>query len=184
MKKVIIKSIIITFLLILVTLCTLFALFSVINPSSIAKASFTFNNKALCVKYSELAYEKDPTIDNLAELIENCIWAEKDEKITKYGEIFLNDSEFEEYSKKRDSLYPSWIASNVAISFYHLDKIPFAINYAINFTTDFSNTALSPIKYLVVEVKNNNDDNTLNLIIERLNSLDDDNAKELAKIIK
>ncbi len=167
MKKLIIKTSVITLTLILIVGFALYGLLGFMYPSSIASLAFRVNNKSVCLKYSEKQYEKTNDVEDLSILIERAIWAENNELIVKYSAIFLNSSNFEEFVKDKDG-YENFIVCYYVESLYLLDQKEKSIEIAFSYFNGKSE--LNPVRVLVLASKNDLD--TLNKILKKLNSIE------------
>jgi len=183
MKKGIIKSVIISLSIVLVSLFLTYLLIALFSPMSLGNAYFNMGEKKLSVKYTEIAYEKDPSFSNLTTLVDRCISLEDDELIIKYGEILLNDDRYSTKLFTKSNVYLITTATNISFSLYNLNKKEKAIDYAFTYTSSFKLDDKSPIKYLISYCKINNDTETLNNIITKLNNLGNEDAKNLALAI-
>ena len=119
MKKVILKSVIIT-------LCILVAFFTASTviltsffPKMVSDMAFKVNAKNTCVTYQEKTYLKDDSFENLATLTERCIWANDDTKIIIYAEKLLNDENFDPDLSTRDEGYAYYVTSALVIALYN-----------------------------------------------------------------
>ena len=167
MKKLIIKTSVITLTLILIVGFALYGLLGLIYPSSIASVAFRVNNKSVCLKYSEKQYEKTGKVEDLAILVERAIWAEDDETIVKYSALFLNSSDFLDYAKDKNG-YENYIVCYYVQSLYLLNQTEKSIEIAFSYYNGKSE--LNPIRVLVLASKN--DSTTLNKILKKLNAIE------------
>ena len=167
MKKLIIKTSIITLALILIFGIGLYGLLGYLYPSSIASIAFRVNNKSVCLKYSEKQYEKTNDISDLAILIERAIWAKDNQLIVKYSALFLNSSDFENYKKDKNG-YENFIVCYYTEALYLTNKKEKAIEIAFSYYNGKSE--LNPVRVLVLSSKN--DDAMLNKILKKLNSIE------------
>ena len=165
MKKLIIKSSIITAVLILVVTTAFLFVLSLLKPNVIANMAFNLNNERTCVKYSEKQYLKTKDINDLALLTERCIWAGDDKSVVKYSTILLSHNDFESLNK--GSNYENYIASSCTESLYKignkLKSVEIAFSYYDGITT--------PNAVRVLIYNSQNDKDTLNLILQKLNGL-------------
>ena len=167
MKKLIIKTSVITLTLILIVGFALYGLLGLIYPSSIASIAFRVNNKSICLKYTEKQYQKTNEIEDLAILVERCIWAKEYELITKYSSQFLNSKDFESFIASKSG-YENFIACNLVQALYLTNEKEKSIELAFSYYNGESE--LNPIRVLVLASKN--EIQTLNKILKKLNAIE------------
>ena len=115
MKKVIVKSVTITLILVLLLSTIISVVLCLFFPKTISNLSFKVGNYDLAVTYSEKSYEKDPSVENLVLLI--CVFSfsscDKDVDLTVYvsqvrHNIYIgenDDYKIVVYEEKRENPY-------------------------------------------------------------------------------
>ncbi|MBO5925968.1 MAG: hypothetical protein J6Q38_00195 [Clostridia bacterium] len=166
MKKLIIKTSVITIILIVVFGFIFVALSGVLYPKAVADMAFRLNNKSICVKYSEKQYLKSGEIEDLKLLTERAIWAENNQLTIKYASILLNSDDFSKLENSND--LETYIASGYAEALYLTGNKSKSIEVALSYYTGES--GLSPLRVLIYTAKNDND--TLNQLLKKLNAFE------------
>ncbi len=167
MKKLIIKTSIITLVIILTVGFALYGFLSLLYPSSIASMAFRFNDKETCITYSEKQYEKSKDIADLALLTERTVWAKDYELTVKYSSILLSHSEFYNYSKSNPG-YENYIARCYVEALYLTQNKNKAIDVAFSYYTGESGQ--NTVRIAILTAKDDND--TLNAILIRLKAFE------------
>ncbi len=165
MKKLILKSSIITLSLVLILGALFFVIVSASKPYIIANVAFNLNNKELSVKYSEKQFIKTQDISDLSLLTERCIWANDYNKVVKYSSILLSHKDFDSYS----SDYENYIASSYTEALYLTKNKLKSVEVAFSYYDGIK--APNTIRVLIYNAKNDKD--TLNLILTKLNGIND-----------
>ncbi|MBO5888765.1 MAG: hypothetical protein J6Q58_01335 [Clostridia bacterium] len=167
MKKLIIKTSIITLAIILTVGFALYGLLGLLYPSAIASMAFRLNDKETCISYSEKQYEKTNSVSDLAILTERTVWANEYDLTVKYSSILLSHNDFEDYIKSKPS-YDNYIACCLVEALYLTSNINKAIDVAFSFYTGKSGQ--NTIRILTVTAKEDSD--TLKLILKRLKAIE------------
>lgn len=166
MKKLIIKSSIITVVLILVVASAFLGLLSITKPSVISNMAFNLNNEKACVKYSEKQFLKTQSVKDLALLTERCIWAKEDSKVVKYASLLLFNSEYESLNK--NSEYENYIVCSYTESLYKTGNKQKSVEVAFSYYDGI--TTPNAVRVLIYNSKEDKD--TLNLILQKLNDIE------------
>lgn len=171
-KENIVKTIIISLLIVIVFFVSTFFIVGAVSPKIISNLAFRVNAKNLSLNYAEKAYLKDETVESLGTLIERSIYAENDEKIVKYSPVFLSSSEFDEYKKNKSGNYELYIVNEYVSSLYNLKSIEKAVNTALSYT-DFNSygETTSPIRILISTANKQKDKETLTTIRTNLDEV-------------
>lgn len=167
MKKLIIKTIVITLIIILVASFSLFGLISLTSPSIIANATFKLNLKDACINYSVKQYEKTESYEDLSLLVERTAWASDYELTSSYAPILLGDPKFEEHLKL-DPTYKTYIAGLYVESLYKTGKKEKFIEVAFSYYTGKSEPNTVRIAILTAKT----DKETLNAILKKLKAFE------------
>ncbi len=182
MKKVIVKSVVITLCLLLVTIAISVAVITAYFPMTIADVAFRVNAKQSCVTYTEKAYEKNRDIDTLAILTERCIWANDNEKTVIYAEKFIVNENFDSYASSKDEGYAYYIASEYVIALYQLGYKERSVESAFQLSNGFK--AVGPLHRLIAISAEANDIEILTAIKTKLTPYStDEYAKYLINVI-
>ncbi len=136
MKKIIIKSAVISFILILVFIIAFSLVICTFFPKIASDLSKNVGNYQLSATFSEKAYQKDSSTENLVDLVEKSIIAKNDNLVTKYSNTLLVDENFRNnILPNKDSGYLSYISSSYVSSLYNLKEYNLALSTAFTHTT-------------------------------------------------
>lgn len=166
MKKVIVKSVVITLCLLLVSVAISIAVITAYFPMTIANVAFKVDAKQSCVTYTEKAYENNQSIDTLAILTERCIWANDDEKTVIYAEKFIAHEKFDNYALSKDAGYAYYIASEYVIALYELGYKEKSVETAFQLSNGFK--TVGPLHRLIAISAKANDIEVLTAIKTKL----------------
>lgn len=167
MKKLIIKTSIITLVIILTVGFALYGVLRLLYPSAIASMAFRLNYKETCITYSEKQYEKSKDIADLALLTERTVWASEYELTVKYSSILLSHSEFYNYAKSKPN-YENYIACSLVEALYLVGNKDKSIDVAFSYYTGESGQ--NTVRIAIFTAKNDNA--TLNAILKRLKAFE------------
>lgn len=181
MKRVIVKSVVITLCLMLISIAVGVAVITAHFPEVVANLAFRVQSKETCVSYSEKAYEKKGDIESLALLTERCIWAENDEKIVIYAEKLISHAGFSEYSEGKDSGYAYYIASEYSIALYDIGETDKSIESAFQNSKGFK--TVGPVHRMIAYVLSKNDETSARKIASKLETYNDEYAAYLITVI-
>ncbi len=184
MKRLAIKTTVIALSIIIALTFLVGVIVFTAFPLTVANTSFKLGYKDLAVKYTEKHYLKTLEFNDLALLIERGILADNDEIVTQYAPQFLNSEEFEDYSKTQSGDYTNYIAGGYVISLYDKGEIDKAISVAFQYV-DANFTIPNTVTVLVYTASNKNDDATLQKILTKLESLqENENINTVINAIK
>lgn len=182
MKKVIVKSVIITIFILIALFFAGGLVLTSFFPKTVSDMAFRVGEKQISVNYQEKAYLKSGKFSDLATLTERCVWAGDDEKVIIYAEKFIYSNEYAEFLKGKDEGYAYYIASAFTISLYSEGYNLKAVNTAFSESNGFSD--VGPVHRLIAVASENGDKNTLNLIkTELLKYGGDEYANYLVSVI-
>ncbi len=124
MKKLIIKTSIITVLSVLVAAILLVTTLCIFAPKTVSDYFYSVGNGNLSVSYMEKAYNKNKSADNLEELIFKANENEDYSRVVKYSEIFINREDFTSYANNKPSVagqmtYEEYVYGNYVIALYN-----------------------------------------------------------------
>jgi len=138
MDKLILKTILITWLAILLACIVTFTCLSLFFPMTLSNMFFNMGANNLSVTFAERAYEKDKNINNLSILIDRSIFSDDYTVLDKYGAIFVGHNDFAEFCEKQDAgkpqgaefSYRGYIYGSVSIAKYEKQGIVEALSFA------------------------------------------------------
>ena len=155
MKKVIIKSTIITAIIIATLSLSFTFLVTAYFPKYVADVSFKLGNKKTCVTYSEKQYNKTLAQDDLATLVERSIWAENDAITIKYSAIFINSENFITYCNLQDANYLYYVVGSYVKALYKNGEKEKSVATAFSNTSTYTET--NPIRLVAsLAIEENN----------------------------
>ena len=169
MKKLIIKTCILTLIIILAVGFLLFGVVSVTSPSIMASTTFKLNLKTACVNYSVKQYEKTGSINDLALLVERADWANDYSSTAKYAPLLLSDTSFYNFvENEKDGGYEKYVACLYVESLYKTENIEKFIEVAFAYYTGESGS--NTVRIAIVTAKD--DSETLNAILKKLKAIE------------
>ena len=169
MKKLIIKTCIITLIIILAVGFSFFWLVSIASPKIIADTAFKLNAKTTCINYSEKQYKKSESVDDLAILVERTAWANEYELTTKYAPILLSDANFSDYVlENKDDSYEKYIASLFVESLYKTGNKDKSIEVAFSYYSGESGS--NTVRIIILTAKS--DTETLTAVLKKLKAIE------------
>lgn len=169
MKKLIIKTCILTLIIILAVGFSVFGLISITSPKIIANSAFRLNAKTTCINYSVKQYEKTESVADLAVLVERTAWANDYELTAKYAPILLSNGDFSDYVlENKDAGYEKYIASLFVESLYKTGNKNKSIEVAFSYYSGESGS--NTVRIIILTAKN--DTETLNAILKKLKAIE------------
>ncbi len=181
MKKVIIKSITITLILILLFTTIFSVVLCVFYPKTVSDLSYRVGNYEIAVTYSEKDYLKNKTCDNLVDLVEKAIVAKKYDVVSTYASILLVDEQFRDVILPTKQVgYFDYVASSLVKALYKTNEFTKSVKCAINYT-DFNVDGINATTTLISLCIENNDKTVLALLLDELNLLENTAVIELYK---
>lgn len=181
MKRVIVKSVLITLCLLITLSAASVAVITARFPMIAADVAFKVDSKQTCLQFTEKAYLLSNDVDDLALLTERCIWANDNEKTIKYAEALISDDNYNQLLSKKDSGYAYYIASEYVIALYQNGYVEKAIDAAFKLTNGFKK--VGPVHRLIALCAENSDGATLIAIKEKLRLYDNESALYLISVI-
>ena len=112
MKTLIIKTVVITLIIVKIASVLTFFLLGLFFPSAISNMAYKVNGKKIAIKYAEIDYNRSNEIYSLSQLVEKSIWADYDNYVIKYSPVLLYHSDYNEFSKSKESAYQEYIANS------------------------------------------------------------------------
>ena len=159
MKKVIIKSSLITVAAIAAAGILIFSLWILISPQSMATVSEKLGNYSFAVTCADLKYKYSSDTTDLARCAEDSILSGEDKLIIKYCEKLVEKDDFDTLCLKRNEElartqygtlatdYETYIISNLAVAQYRAGDLKKAV------TTAESGKEVTCFKRLVIEIR-------------------------------
>lgn len=166
MKKRILKTIAITIALLAVITAGFTAIFINSCPRAVADMAKRTGNVELSLKYREKSYLKSEDYNELALLCEAAIERDDYEKIARYAEQFIADENFNDYCSKRDGNYYGLITACYSVALYKTGEKLKGVESAFSLTKSLSE--LNAVSVISAEAMEDKDEETIGLIIERL----------------
>lgn len=149
MKKLVIKTVAFTLALMLAVIGLFYLALAGLKPSVLGDFYFRLNNQSLTIKYSEKAYEKSRSLDDLSTLTERAIVFGDDTLIQKHAVILINDKGYKAFIKTKNSSYHYFIVSGLCLSLYETNKKGEAVSTALSHTYEY--TKSNPVRYLIAK---------------------------------
>ena len=102
MKNLVLKTVIMTFTVIITVIAVIYACFAIFSPKTLAKFWENAGNYSVSVKYYEKQYEKSGDIVDLANLCAKLDVKSDSKKAVKYLAVFTDSENFTEFCEKED----------------------------------------------------------------------------------
>ncbi|MBR5438952.1 MAG: hypothetical protein IKV61_01905 [Clostridia bacterium] len=175
MKKVVIKSTIITVLIIILFSVAFTFIVTAFFPKYVADVSFKLGNKQTCVNYSEKQYNKTLERDDLSTLVERSIWAGNNAYTIKYGAILINSENFSTYCNLKDEGYLYYVVGSYVKALYESGEKQKSAETAFLNTSTYSET--NPIRVVASLAIEENNKDIVSLICTNLQNRNDSNEQ-------
>ena len=125
MKNLVLKTVIMTFTVIITVIAVIYACFAIFSPKTLAKFWEDAGNYSVSVKYYEKQYEKSGDIADLANLCAKLEVKSDSKRAAKYLAIFTDDENFSAFCEQEDKAggykftsYEYYYGSYVVASYY------------------------------------------------------------------
>lgn len=189
MKKLIIKTALITISVLIIASLTVFSLWLVGSPQTMATSCEKTGNYSFAVTCAGLRYKYTKDVYDLARCVDNAILSGKDNLICEHGEKLLSDGKFDEVCTAKDGAIPentagvpfgykAYVCGHIAVAEYRLGDIDKAVKTAL---TGGENS----FPKLVIEVSSNGDRTSANAVLSALETLEQtEETKALSQILK
>lgn len=153
MNKILVRSAVTTVLLLVVAALVALAVLNYGFPQHMATAYEKLGNYGVAAKYAARRYDETGDINDLARVVDNSVYAERDDYIIKYGAALIADEQFDSFCLSRDEAYKNtnyaeytgsykqFVCGNVAVAYYRGDDLKNAVEVAAsaNGTESFIN---------------------------------------------
>lgn len=170
MKKIIIKTTVISLIIILIAISLFFGSVAIFKPSIMANIALNSGNEKVCVKYTEKQYMKSGDVQDLTLLAERSIWAKDYGRAEKYiTKLILNDN-FYLIESTKESGYKNYLASSLVEAIYLNGKSEKALQTALNYYDGVS--VPNTMRVIIYLFSSKNDKAWLETTYNALNSLD------------
>ncbi len=162
MKKKILKTSLITVIIMLAIYLIAWGITCLVYPVGLAKIHEGVNDYKGACKYYEIDYKRNPTLSKLEKLTECSYLAKEHKKVVKYGEKLIDDEDFN--STLKNEFYADVccfiIGSKYALG--HEDTVERAVEYAFvienETVVDFNDACLN---LLIIKADDEQDEQTL-----------------------
>ncbi len=172
MKKVVIKSITITLIIILLVFTLFTLLLCTFFPKTVSNLTYRISAYDISVKYSEKAYQKSNSSYDLTILVERSIIAKNDEVTCKYANTLLVDEVFrKEILPTKTDDYLNYVSTSYVLALYNQEKFDTCIDSAISYT-NFSVDEINATTTLISLLNENNDVELLQKLKDKLLQLE------------
>lgn len=180
-QKIILKSALITLAAIALAALTVFSMWILCAPQTMATSCEKTGNYSFAVTCANLRYSYTKSAYDLSRCVDDSILDGNDKLVVKYGEKLISDREgFASVCKrKREETkldYKSYLCANIAYSHYKLGSLQKAMEYA-----DYAETEEGFIKLAVAVSENGSQEDKDKLKTELLKP--ENNYTRLADIL-
>lgn len=136
MKKIILKTSLITVAALAAAALLIFSLWILISPQTMATASEKTGNYSFAVTCANLKYKYSKDPDDLSRCCQDSILSGKDKLVIKYCEKLLSHEKFDEVCERKDNSlnatlnYKAYICGSLALSQYRQGELDKALSSA------------------------------------------------------
>lgn len=133
MKNLVLKTVVLTFTVVITVIAAIYACFAIFAPKTLAQFWEDAGNYSVSVKYYEKQYEKSGDISDLANLCAKLEVKSDAKRAVKYLAIFTDSEGFSEFCKQEDKAHGYKMTSYeyyyglFAVSGYYENGLEFAI---------------------------------------------------------
>lgn len=156
MKKLIVRTIITTILLIIAVGMVAYAVVGVVSPKTLYNFYSKTGSYSLSVRYAEKQYKKTSDFDDLKILCDTLDEKKSASKTVEYLEKFLTDANFEDFSKSSSTSTTKmgtaeYYSGKLVIAIYVDSGIANAISKAEQIVKNRSYTEYNPFYQLILD---------------------------------
>ena len=126
MKNLVLKTVIMTFTVIITVIAAIYACFAIFSPKTLAKFWEDAGSYSFSIKYYEKQYEKSGDISDLANLCAKLEVKSDSERAVKYFAVFTDSEDFSAICEKEDKAggyaftsYEYYYGSYAVASYYN-----------------------------------------------------------------
>ncbi len=156
MKKLILKTVLITLACVIGLLAILFGVFAIFFPSILAKTADNLGNYDVAIHYYEKQYQKTEDLDDLFVLCQKLDVKESPESAKEYLSIMVRSDGFVDFCLEQDKISAEDIAcgeyltSKYVCAIYECGQTGVAIVVAREMVEEFGYTAYNPFYTLTL----------------------------------
>ena len=123
MKKLIVKTALVTLGSLLAVFLLLLTAMTMYAPRTMASLMDSVGNRSLSLWYTELAYQKFGETDDLTDVFDKAVAAEDTERTVKYGRTLTERADFGEICAAQDAsggriTYKNYVYGNTSLAMY------------------------------------------------------------------
>ena len=172
MQKVVIKTAIITLCIVLLLLGIASCALLIFAPKTVGDFLSDIGNESGALKQYERVYNQESTQENLILVINSTLRAEDGDKLIVY---------FDEYEKKDfdfEQDYLSFVAGKYCVALVKANQADKALTAAEKYSSDYQSG--NPMQALIVYGLDSENNQFLNLVLQRLTAFKQENYNNLA----
>jgi hypothetical protein len=162
MKKKILKTSLITVIVILATYLIVWGVTCIVYPVGLAKVHAELNDYKGATRFYEIDYKRNPSTSKLENLTEFSYMAKEHKKVVKYGEKLIDDEDFNASIENEFYIDLCCFIIGSKYSLGHSDTVEKAINLAVVIENEkivaFNDACLD---LLILKADDNQDEQTL-----------------------
>lgn len=176
MKKLVIKTVVITLAVVFVFTGITYVIFAAANPFALAKFYDNTGNYSLTVKYLEKNYKKSNSYEDLAYLCGKLDERSDAERTALYVDKFINDGDFDGYCSANgsDGGYAMTVEElyfgKLVVALYLNDGIDSAVAKACDYVDKYGYTDSNPFYILIIDGNEKFDQSAKNTIKTNIQS--------------
>lgn len=186
LKNIMVKTAVKTALILIAVLLIAFGVFNFACPQHMATFTENIGNYSLAVKYTSLRYSYTGDVYDLARCVEDCVRAESDANIVKYGKKLINHGKFGEVCEYKDErngfeggTYKQYICGKVASASYSLGDFESALGIAVEANGVTSFRYGNALMTLAMRVSDSSDVADKSAVLDALNAVEPSVQEEI-----
>jgi tetratricopeptide (TPR) repeat protein len=174
LKKLVLKTTIITLAAIIGAFMITFGVLIMATPKTVAGIFDDIGGYSASVFFYEKQYDKTGSIEDLAVLVDKLDMEEEPLKVEGYLETLLSREDFKEYCEKKDANKPTlttkeYYYGNYVIVLIQNGRFDKAVEVADKFVDEEKYTKNNPFRVILSELSENLTDENLNVLKSKLN---------------
>ena len=185
LKKIVVKTAVITVAIIIVVVSVVFTIFRFAFPQHMATLSEGMGNYNLAVRCASLRYSYTHDCNDLARCFDDSVLWKNDQYIIQYGEELVNNEGFFAVCESKNQAaganydYRQRVFGKIAVSYYNTGKKGKAVSFASEANGYTSFVYGNALMSLAAAVRSASDKEVCALIVAELDKIQPANGQEL-----
>lgn len=179
MRKLVLKTALITLGALIALTALLYGAFALFAPNKMVSFHKDMGNLNIALRYQERIYDNEQSNSNLISVVNLAIASNNDEKVEKYAKILIEKNDLSQISLTEE--YADFVIYEYCVSLYNLNKKDKCLSVATAYSTQYNEN--DPIRSLCVFAIQKEDKLFLQDIVQKLNNFNTDQLSEENKQI-